>query len=244
MRRSQAAYLAEAQKLSLTGSFGWNAHTGNMFWSDQSFSIFGYDIGTTPSVELMLQRVHAEDLSAVQTAFARASSENKEFDMEFRLLMPGDLIKHIHAVAHTMGNGNGKGQFVGALMDVTAAKNAEEQLHRAQAEIAYIGRVTSLGALSSSIAHEINQPLAAIVANGEACLRWLNRGAQELNEVSATVKIIMSDSQRASEIVQRIRGRSKRTELKKSELNLNDVIQEVVPLNSARGPQFPRFPAT
>jgi PAS domain S-box-containing protein len=228
--RSHAAYLAEAQTLSLTGSFGWNTSTGEVFWSDQSFSIFGYDAGATPSLDLMLQRVLPDDISAVQRAFARASDEDIDFDIEFRLSMPAGAIKHIHAVAHPMANGNGKRQFVGAVMDVTAAKNAEERLHMAQAELAYIGRMISLGALSSSIAHEINQPLAAIVANSEACLRWLGRGAQGLNGVSTILKTIMSDSKRASEIVQRIRGFSKRAELKKSEVSLNDVIQEVLPL--------------
>jgi PAS domain S-box-containing protein len=158
LRRSQAAYLAEAQKLSRTGSFGWNLSTGELTWSDQSFDIFGYDSGATPSLDLMLQRVHSDDASSVQRAFSRAADESMDFNVEFRLAMPEGAIKHIHVVAHPIVNGNGKQQFVGAVMDITAAKSAEERLHKTQAELAYVARVISLGALSSSIAHEINQP--------------------------------------------------------------------------------------
>jgi C4-dicarboxylate-specific signal transduction histidine kinase len=222
--------------LSLTGSFGWNAASGEVFWSEQSFSIFEYDANAKPSIDLMLQRVHPEDISPVQLAFSRATEHGTDFDIEFRLLMPGGAIKHIHAVAHVVTNVSGKDkggrnrQFVGAVMDVTAARNSEEKLQQAQNEIAYIGRITSLGALSSSIAHEINQPLGAITANGEACLRWMARGAEGLGEATSAVKRMISDGNRASEIIERIRGLSRKSELKRTELDLNDVIREIVPL--------------
>jgi PAS domain S-box-containing protein len=234
LQRSQAAYLAEAQTLSRTGSFGWNVSTGNVFWSDQSFSIFQYPTSATPSIDLMLARVHPDDASAVRRAFDRARLEGSDFDIELRLLLPGDIVKHIHAVAHAMangnGNGNGKHQFVGAVMDVTAARHAEVQLQKTQTELAYFARVTSLGALSSSIAHEVNQPLAAIVTSGEACLRWLERGPQGIERAVAAVNRMIGDSRRASEIIQRIRALSRRTELKKTQLGVNDVIEEVVSL--------------
>src|SRR5262249_26646220 len=100
LRRSQAAYLAEAQTLSRTGSFGWNVSTREVFWSDQSFSIFEYETGITPSIDLMLARVHPDDAPAARRAFDRARLEGTDFDIEFRLLLPGNAIKHIHAVAH------------------------------------------------------------------------------------------------------------------------------------------------
>src|SRR5271156_4328692 len=131
--------------LGKTGSFGWDVASGDVFWSAQSFSIFEYEKGIKPSIDLMIQRVHPEDLSRVRRAFERASKEAVDFDIEYRLLIPGDTIKHIHAVARAMLQEPAKRQFVGALMDVTAAKRAEEQLHEAQAKLAYVGRVTSLG---------------------------------------------------------------------------------------------------
>jgi hypothetical protein len=102
---------------------------GDVFWSEQTFRIFEYDTSTKPSIDLMLQRVHPDDVAAVRRAFDRAKQEGMDFDTEFHLLMPRGVIKHIHAVAHATANGNGKRQFVGAFMDVTAAGTAEQKLN-------------------------------------------------------------------------------------------------------------------
>jgi PAS domain S-box-containing protein len=230
LRRSQAAYLAEAQNLSLTGSFGWNVATGDVFWSDQTFAILGYERSTTPSMELMLERVQPDDAELIRDAIERASGDRSEFDIEFRLLLPGGASKHIHAVARSMEGMADNAQFVGALMDVTAAKRAEARLHEAQAQMAHVARVTSLGALSASIAHEVNQPLAAIVSHGEASLRWLNRDVPRLDEVASSIRHVIANGKRASEVVQRVRGLTGKTERLKRALNLNDLVEEVVPL--------------
>ena len=123
-----------------------------------------------------------------------------------------------------------KSQFVGALMDVTAAKRAESRLHEAQAQMAHVARVTSLGALSASIAHEVNQPLAAIVSHGEASLRWLNRDVPRLDEVASSIRHVIANGKRASEVVQRVRALTGKTERHRSLLNLNDLVEEVAPL--------------
>ncbi len=93
MRRSQAAYLAEAQKLSRTGSFGWNATNGDIFWSEESFRIFGYEPATKPSIDLILQRVHPDDVAAVWQALDQAESGKQNFDIEHRLRMPDGTIR-------------------------------------------------------------------------------------------------------------------------------------------------------
>jgi C4-dicarboxylate-specific signal transduction histidine kinase len=178
----------------------------------------------------MLERVHPDDIASVRQTVERASRNLSEFDVEFRLLMPGGTIKHIHAVGHTMEDSPDKAQFVGALMDVTAARLAEQQLHQAQAQVAHVARVTSLGALSASIAHEVNQPLAAIVSHGEASLRWLHRDEPRLDEVESSINHVIADGKRASEVVQRIRALTRRSERQITSLNLNDLIEEVVPL--------------
>jgi PAS domain S-box-containing protein len=232
LRQSQAAYLAEAQKVSQTGSFGWDAASGEVFWSAQTFSIFGYETGVTPSLELMMKRVHPEDFARVQSVFESAARdrENGAFDIEYRLLMSDGGVKHLHAAAHPMRDELGRRQFVGALMDVSAAKQAQERLQQTQAELAYTGRVITLGALGASIAHEVNQPLAAIVVTGEACLRWLARDVPPRDQLAGAVRSIISDGQRAGAIVQRVRGLTRKAELTKTELDLNEVIEEVVPL--------------
>lgn len=230
LRRSQAAYLAEAQKLSLTGSFGWNTAGGEVFWSDQSFDILGYDQTVTPSIDLLIDRVHADDAAFVRTTVETAARDRSGFDIEFRLALPGGATKNIHAVAHVMEDAPVTTQFVGALMDVTKIRQAEAQLHQAEAQVAHAARITSLGALSASIAHEVNQPLAAIVSHGEASLRWLNRDPPRLDEVESSVRHIVANGKRASEVIQRIRGLTSRTVRDRSPLNLNAVVEGVVPL--------------
>lgn len=230
LRRSQAAYLAEAQKLSLTGSFGWNTAGGEMFWSDQSFEILDYDQTVTPSLDLLIDRVHADDAAFVRTTLWTAARDHSGFDIEFRLATPGGATKNIHAVAHVMEDAPVKTQFVGALMDVTKIRQAEAQLHQAEAQVAHIARVTSLGALSASIAHEVNQPLAAIVSHGEASLRWLDRDPPRLDEVESSVRHIVANGKRASEVIQRIRALTSGTVRERRGVSLNSVVEEVVPL--------------
>jgi PAS domain S-box-containing protein len=149
LRRSEA-YLTEAQRLSRTGSFGWNVSSGEIFWSEESFRIFGYDKALSPTVDMALQRVHPDDLALVKSAIDRASGEGRDFNLEHRLLMPDGSVRHVHVVAHAVRDEAGQLEFNGALMDVTAAKRAEEELHKARAELAHVTRVTALGELSAA----------------------------------------------------------------------------------------------
>ncbi len=122
------AYLAEAQRLSHTGSFGWSVSTNEIFWSDETFRIFQYDRATKPTVELILQRVHPEDAASVKQTIERARRNGKDFDHEYRLAMPDGSIKHVHVVAHALSDEAGGSEFVGAVMDVTVAKEAEDKI--------------------------------------------------------------------------------------------------------------------
>lgn len=230
LNRSQATYLAEAQKLSATGSFGWNVLTGALLWSEESFRIYGYDSALEPSIEAVLQRAHPDDALLVRRVFERAAKEQREIDFEHRLLMPDGSVKHLRVVARVATDEPDVLQFVGAVMDVTAAKRAQEHLHQAQAELAYVTRITTLGELTASIAHEVNQPLAAIVTSGDASLRFLNRDPPQLDEVRDAVRRMISDGKRASQIVQRIRSLTKKTETQSIAVNLNDVIGESISL--------------
>ena len=121
------AYLAEAQTLSHTGSFGWNASTGELFWSEESFRIFGYERTLKPTVQLALDRVHPEDVHVVQEALDGAS-HGKDLDSEHRLVMPDGSIKRVHILGRALNQGAGKSSFVGAVMDITAMKNAFDEI--------------------------------------------------------------------------------------------------------------------
>jgi two-component system, LuxR family, sensor kinase FixL len=112
--------------------------------------------------------------------------------------------------------------------DITERRRAQEALNQAQEELAHVTRVTTLGELTASIAHEVNQPLAAIVTNGQACLRWLGRDVPVLDEARGTVTRIIADADRASEVIRRIRTLARKSDTKRAWLNLNDVIDEVL----------------
>lgn len=359
LRRSEA-YLAEAQRLSRTGSFGWSITTGDIIWSDETFRIFGYDKAPAVTIEILIQRTHPDDRAHVQQTIDSAAREGKDFSHEYRLLMPDGLVKELHAVAHAVKDASGNIEFVGAVTDVTATKRAEEALreseqrfrdyaetasdwlwetgpdhrftliseqlaivgisprrpigsrrwdfatdrdeesekwrrhiatleahrpfrgfvyrvaaedgsahyvaasgkpifdaegqfigyrgvgtdvtasvraeqaeealHKAQMELAHVARVMTLGELAASIAHEVNQPLAAIATNGEVGLRWLDREIPDLAEVRAVVGDMVSSSRRASEIIHRLRALARKTETQKFALDINDTISEVIPL--------------
>src|SRR3989454_6789047 len=179
LERSEA-YLAEAQRLSHTGSFGWMPPTGEILWSDETFRIFQYDRTAIPTVDLILQRVHPEDAAFVKRIIERASQEGKDFDFECRLAMADGSIKYVQVVAHVVRDESGGIEFVGALTDITERKQAEEARRQAQADLAHVSRVTTMGELTASLAHEVNQPITAAVTDANACLRWLTRDAPDV----------------------------------------------------------------
>jgi formate hydrogenlyase transcriptional activator len=134
LRRSES-YLAEAQRLSLTGSFGWKVSSGELFWSKETFCIIGYDQGTKPTLDLVLQRVHPEDRDFVQQIIDQASRDGADVDFEHRFLFPDGSVKHVHVIAHAVADESGTLEFVGAVSDVTAAKEAEEKLRQSEREL-------------------------------------------------------------------------------------------------------------
>src|SRR3979411_1816620 len=135
-------YLTEAQRLSRTGSFGWNVASGEIFWSEETFQIFQHDLTAKPTLEEIVQRTHPEDRTAVQQTIEQASIDGKDFDHEYRLLMPDDSVKHVHAVAHAARNSSGNIEFFGAVTDVTVAREAERKLRRSEAYLAESQRLS------------------------------------------------------------------------------------------------------
>src|SRR5260370_109750 len=144
LRRSEA-YLTEAQLLSQTGSFGCRLSTGEMFWSEETFRIYGYDQSTQPSVERVLQRVHPEDKPLVQEQIDRASRGGTGCHVECRLLLPDDSVKHVRIVAHASKNESGIIEFIGAVMDVSATKQAEGKIRRSEAYLAEAQKLSHTG---------------------------------------------------------------------------------------------------
>ena len=229
LRRSEA-YLTEAQRLSQTGSFGWNVESGEIRWSEEAFRIFEYDANSVPTIDMVIARTYPDDRGFVGRLIERVTRNRDNWEVEHRLLMPEGSVKHVHVVAHPLGNALGQLEYVGALMDVTAEKRSQEALHQAQAELAHVTRMTTLGELTASIAHEVNQPLAAIITNGEASLRWLSNESPNLEEARGAVERMIRDGNRAGEVIQRLRALTQKTDPQNAPLDINDVINDVVGL--------------
>jgi PAS domain S-box-containing protein len=229
LRRSET-YLAEAQRLSLTGSFGWKVSSGELFWSEETFRIFGYDQTTTPSIELVIQRTHPIDDARVRQLIDRASRDGKDWELEHQLLLPDGSIKSVQVVARAVTDESGRVEFVGAIMDVSAAKRAEQKLRHAQAELAHISRVTTLGELTASIAHEVNQPLAAVVTNAEAASRWLGAEPPNPDKAREILGDIVKDGMRASDVIHRIRAIIKKAPTRMARVDVNQAVLDVITL--------------
>ena len=229
LRRSQTL-LAEAEKLSRTGSFGWKSPTGEVAWSEETFRILGYDRATKPTVELALQRVHPEDATLVNETIEHAFRERRDFERECRLVMPDGSVKYVQLVARAVRDDSGGVELVGAVMEITDRRHAEEALRKAQGELAHVARVMTMGELTASIAHEINQPLAAIVAEGDACQGWLAGSPPRLDEARESVSCIVRDGNRASDIIKRIRALVRKADAQKVRFDINDAIRAVIAL--------------
>ncbi len=225
--QSREAYLAEAQRLSHTGSFGWKVSGGEITWSDETFRIFEWDSANfRPSVDSIVERIHPEDLARVEQEFNRAANAGTGIEIEHRLLMPDASVKYVRAVAHRRRDSSGQLEFVGAVMDVTAARHAEEALRQTQATLAHIARVTTLGELTASIAHEVNQPLAAAITNCNTSLRWLAHDPPNVEEAREAASRAVKDATRAASTISRIRLLSKKSEPQHQPIDVNEVIRE------------------
>ena len=232
LRRSEV-YLAEAQRLTHTGSWALNVATGEPTHSSEEHSrLYGFDPERgVPSSEEFRQRIHPEDRDRVVEMMDRAIGERTDFDVDFRTVLPDGTIKYLHAVGHPVFNAAGDlVEYMGTSLDVTERKRAEDAVRKAQAELAHIARVTTMGEMAASIAHEVDQPLSGVVINANACLRFLSGAPPNLDEVRDGLQAIARDGRRASDVIARIRALARRTATEKEPLDINEVIREVVAL--------------
>ncbi|WP_448107188.1 sensor histidine kinase [Pseudomonas azerbaijanoccidentalis] len=224
--RHKEVYMVGAQRLTQTACFGFRADLGKMGWSEQAARILEYPAGAPSSVDLFLARTHPDDLPLVLAGFDKAARHATLIEVKHRLLMPDGRIKYLHMFATPLGSF----EYLGALMDVTASKLAEEALCRAQTQLAHVTRVTTLGELAASIAHEVNQPLAAITSSAEACRNWLGYPQPDVFEVRQSLERIIASSNRASEITHRVRALSRKCGPLRQNESLNDIVSETLSL--------------
>ncbi|MBV8212029.1 MAG: PAS domain-containing protein [Verrucomicrobia bacterium] len=224
------AYLAEAQRISHIGSFGWDVASGRIYWSQETYRIFDLDPASEPALEFVLDRTHPDDRAMVQQLIDRVSNEKTDFDFEHRLLLPNGSVRYVRVAGRPAKAKSGNLEFMGLVSDITERKLGEEALQKAQAELAHVTRVSTLGELTASIAHEINQPLAAIVGNANAGLRWLSKESPDLDETRDAIRRIIRDGNRAGDVISRMRALFKKAPMTRERFDLNDAIEDVVAL--------------
>jgi signal transduction histidine kinase len=227
------ALLAEAQRLSSTGSFSWRVATDEITWSEQLYRIYELEVGLPVTLQLIRTRVHPEDVSLIERmkAIQRAGGGDTTFEWQFRLMMPDRSVKYLHAVGRATRDRNGQLEYIAAVRDVTARRQVDDALDKARSELAGVSRAMSLGTLAASIAHEINQPLSGIVTNASACLRMLGAEPPDVQDALETARRTIRDAHRATEVVTRLRALFAKKRPVYESVDLNEAGREVLALS-------------
>src|ERR1700676_1759265 len=236
LRRSEG-YLAEAQRLTRTGSWAWSVATRHsVYWSQENYRLFGFDPeGDIPSDEAFYQRIHPEDRDRVRReGFLERPDESSHFDVDFRIVLPGGAIKYVRSTGHPVRNISGDlVEYVGISIDVTERKRADEErerLRQVQADFTHLSRGTTMGELTASLAHEIRQPISAAVTNAKTCLRWLGRDEPDVAEACEAASRLVKDVTRAADIIGRISSLFKKGALQRELVDVNELIGEMIVL--------------
>ena len=235
LRRSEA-YLAEAQRLSHTGSWAWAPATGEIrYCSEECYRVLGFDPQDgLPRFETFFNRIHPDDQPRIAKTLEKAKLEHAEFELDNRIVYPGGEIRDVRVVGHPILSPSGDlVEFLGTLMDVTDRKRAEEErerLRQAQADLLRVNRVTMLGELTASLAHEVNQPISAAVTNANTCLLWLTRDNPDLEAAREAATRIVKDGTRAADIITRVRMLFKKATPERELVNVNEIIREMIVL--------------
>jgi len=234
--RQSESHLAEAQRLTHTGSWIWRVPDRNVLHlSEEWYRIYGFDPAEGPPVwEKRLERVHPEDRLKWKGTIERAIVEKADYDLEFRIVIPSGKVKWIHTVGHPVLSDTGDlEQFVGSSTDITELKSAEqerEKLRQLEADLAHTNRVSTLGEMAASLAHEIKQPIAAAITSANSCIEWLAHAPPNLDRARAAAARIDKYGNRAAEIIDRIRSFYKKSPPQREVVDVNGIIHEMLTL--------------
>jgi PAS domain S-box-containing protein len=244
LKRSEF-YLREAQKLTHTGS--WVLNAGDRTWvhvSEEWYRIFGIDPADGASNwEKRLDRVHPDDRLVWKNTIERAIVDKTDYDITFRIVLPGGIVKWIRTVGHPILTATGDlVQFLGSSTDISAHKRAEqehEKLRQLEAELAHINRVSMLGEMAASLAHEIKQPLAAAIASANSCIEWLAHEPPNLDRARAAATRIDKYGNRAAEIVNRVRSLYRKSPPQRELVDVNGIVEEMLTLLQGEATRYP-----
>ena len=236
LRRSEA-YLAEAQRLTHTGSWAWNLRTGELYWSHELHRIYGLDPQIKPSWPWFFDQVHPEDRARVKEQ-ARMESTEKDWavsEIEFRAVLSDGTVKHLHAISYRVTDDSGEtAEVIGTIVDVTQRKRAEaerERLRQLEAGLAHTNRVSMMGEFAASLAHDIKQPITAAVTDARTSLRWLRRNPPKIEEAREAVSRVVNGVNRAAEIINHLRSLYKKgAPTEREVVDVNEVAWEMLDL--------------
>ena len=229
LRRNEA-FLAEAERLSSTGTFLWFLDNNEMTFSEELYRIHEIDPGLPMSSELHLSRTHPDDVQLIHDTAARFGRERGPITYESRLQMPDGRIKYVRTFGRVLRDPEGRLACLGVCQDITERRLAEEALAKVRSELEHATRAMSLGVLTASIAHEVNQPLAGILTNANTCVRMLSLDPPNLEGALATAHRTIRDSKRATEVIGRLRTLFSHKSEVFEPVDLNDAVREVVEL--------------
>ena len=239
--RQNEAHLQEAQALGRIGSWVVNTAAGTVSGSPELFRIFGRDpgdeqltgdmLGDLGSLPIFRTSVHPEDLPLVEESTNKTGSEAEVRELEYRIVLPDSSVKYVHSVTHPVFDNSGTvHEYIGTIMDVTERKQAEEALRQTQADLARVSRATTMGELTASLAHEVNQPIAAAVTSANSCIHWLGADIPNLEKARAAAMRIVKDATRAAEIITRTRLLFQKGAAQQELVDINEVIEEMIVL--------------
>lgn len=238
LRRSQA-FLLEVQKLSRTGGWRFDVASGTVESSTEIRRAYRIEPGDDRSTQTFwFERIHPGDRPRVQQAFERCLRERGEYRADYRIMRGDGTIGYQHSIGRPVLNDADEFvEFIGASMDMTEhwqaaqeLEQASQALHDMQAKLSRATQIATIGELAASIAHEVNQPLAAVVTNGHACLRWLSASPPNIDKGVEAAQRIVKDGKDAGEVVRRVRSLYKRTVVEEAALDINDIIRDVLRL--------------
>jgi PAS domain S-box-containing protein len=229
--RESEARLEEAQRVAQIGYWDRDFDNDRVTWSDQAYRIFGLAPQERQITYAALSElIHPEDRAIVRRAIGEALRGGPRYDVEYRVLRPNGEQRIVHSQGDLVKDAVGRPRIFGTIQDITERKHAQDGLHEAQMELAHVNRIATMGQLSASIAHEVNQPIAAVLMNAGAALRWLGAQTPDLQETRDALSRIVKDAKRAGEIIDRIRALIKKAAPQKDRLDVNEAILEVVAL--------------
>ncbi|QND66593.1 PAS domain-containing protein [Mesorhizobium loti] len=231
LKRSEA-FLSEGQYLARMGNLSWEVTRGKIVWSEPLYRLFEFEPGTLVTLERIASRVHPEDMPLMADMVERAQRCERDFEYQHRIVLPDQSIKHLHLIAHLARNDAAQTEYIGAVLDITQRRRSEETLEKVRSELSHATRIMSLGALTASIAHEVNQPLSGIVTNAGTCLRMLAANPPNVVGARETARRTIRDGNRAAEVIARLRSLFGKKAATIEPVDLNEAAVEVIALFS------------